>query len=74
MTKLFYVAVGAFLTAYSCSGGASLPECDIDFKSDHTWSAVGWSPYFDGYNNCHTPTEYGGRPVVVNQDGTWRFQ
>lgn len=74
MTKLFYIAVGVFLTVYSCSGGNSLPECDIQFNADGTWSAIGWNPYFDGFNNCHLPTVYGDNPVSVHPNGTWRYQ
>ena len=59
---------------YTCAGADEKAECDISFLADGTWSPVGWEPLFDGYGNCQLPTEYGGHPVIVQNNNTWRYK
>lgn len=72
--KSAIILIAVLLGLYTCAGSDEKPECDIAFHPDGTWSPEGWDPFFDGYGNCQLPTEYGGHPVIVQNNQTWRYK
>jgi len=69
--KLGLVGIGVTIAVSLANHTDNLPTCNIRFEANRTWSAVGWNPVYDGFNNCDMPDTWAGISVTVKHDGTW---
>ena len=69
--KLGLVGIGVTIAVSLATRDNDLPTCNIKFKADQTWDAIGWDPIFDGFNNCDMPDNWAGLSVTVKPNGTW---
>jgi hypothetical protein len=68
-----FFAVIILIVAFA-SRDSDQPTCKVAFHGNGTWVPIGWDIALDGLNNCDLPIQYGGAPVIVSPNGTWRYK
>lgn len=79
MNPFTIIKVALTVSVFACvmalaSHDSDQPTCKVAFHGNGTWDAIGWDIALDGLNNCDLPIQYGGAPVIVSPNGTWRYK